>query len=152
MSYENKSDRFREPVDGENRRLKAIVVGSGRTRVQLELRVQGRDFLILVTGGRAHVGAVATWDGSNNGPVAVVTELPGHREGPLAGECATAIGSATTGNVAAVVGIHQDNATTGEIAAIVGHVREGLAELVDYLQRWTTDTAEPTRRDPGYHS
>jgi len=108
-----------------------VIVGSGRLRVKLELRIQGRDFLLLVTGGEAHVGAVAVFDGSVEGGRAVVTEMPGHREGPLAGECAETLGRATGRTVAAVVGIHQDHATGEEISSIVANVRQAAAELAE---------------------
>ena len=109
--------------------LEALSVGVGRTGVKLELRFQGQDLLLLVTGGRAHVGAVAVWDGRNEDGEAVVIELTGHREGPLAGECAETLGRASCRTVTAVVGIHQDNATQDEIAAIVANVRQGAAAL-----------------------
>ena len=133
MSQELPDDIFPEPDDAENRRIKALLVGSDRTRVKLDLRVQGRDLVLLVTGGKAHVGAVGVWDSRNEGPGAVVTQMIGHREGPLAGECAEVIGSASGRNVAALVGIHQDHATREEIAAIVEGVREGLIELAAFL-------------------
>lgn len=113
--------------------LEALSVGVGRTRVKLELQFQGRDFLLLVTGGRAHVGAVAVWDGRNADDQAVVIELTGHREGPLAGECVEILGRASGRTVTAVVGIHQDNATREEIAAIVANVRDGAAALAKKL-------------------
>lgn len=110
-----------------------LSVGSGRLRVKLELRIQGRDFLLQVTGGEAHVGAVAVFDGSVDRGQAVVTELPAHREGPIAGECAEILGRATGRTVAAVVGIHQDHATREEISAIVANVRQGVAELAETI-------------------
>jgi hypothetical protein len=106
-----------------------LSMGSGRLRVKLELRHQGRDFLLLVAGGEAHVGAVAVFDGRDGGSRAVVTEMPGHREGPLAGECAEILGRATGRTVVAVAGIHQDDATGEEISAIVANVRQGAGEL-----------------------
>ena len=124
----NFKDTIRE-ADLANQLIGPLRVGSGRTRVELELKFQGRDILILVTGGKAHVGAVAVWDSREIYDPAVVTELPGHREGPLAVECAETLGRALGRTVAAVVGIHQDNATREEIAAIVANVRQGVVEL-----------------------
>jgi len=116
-----------------NQRIEPLSVGSGRTRVTLEFKIQGRDILLLVTGGEAHVGAVAVWDSREKEGQAAATELPGHREGPLAVECAEILGRASGRTVAAVVGIHQDNATPEEIAAIVANVRQGAAELAKVI-------------------
>ena len=112
-----------------------LIVGSGRTRVNLELKYQGLDILLLVTGGKAHIGAVAVWNGQGQARPVVVTELPGHREGPLADECAEILGRASGRVVVAVVGIHQDNATRQEIAVIVANVRQGAEELAKVFEQ-----------------
>jgi hypothetical protein len=94
---------------------------------------QGRDLLILITGGAAHVGAIAAHDGRATGPAstdgAAMVQLPGHREGPLAAEAAALLASASGRTCAAVVGIHQDDASPAEIQQIVAHVRQGLQRL-----------------------
>ena len=131
MNHEANFDDTSGTAGTENPALKPLSVGSGRTRVKLELKYQGRDFLLLITGGGAHVGAVAVWNSREQGSRVVVTELPGHREGPLAGECAEILGRASGRTVAAVVGIHQDNASREEIAAIVANVRRGATELAE---------------------
>jgi hypothetical protein len=123
-------DTIREAV-WANQLIEPLSVGSDRTRVNLEVKFQGRDILLLVTGGEAHVGAVAVWDSRIKDGQATVTELPGHREGPLAVECAEILGHALGRTVVAVVGIHQDNATREEIAAIVANVRKGVLELAE---------------------
>ncbi len=102
--------------------------------VQLALLAQGRDFVLQITGGQAHVGAVAVCDGST-GRVHARTggrtlQLPNHREGPLAAEAAETLATATGRTCAALVGIHQDDATPEEIHQIVAHVRDGLQQLV----------------------
>ena len=133
MENESRDDHRAGAADPENRPLCTLMVGSNRTCVNLELRELGRDLLLLVTGGEAHVGAVGVWPAASEGAPAAVTELPGHREGPLAGECAAALGRATGKAVVAVVGIHQDNATREEIEAIVAHVRQGTGAVVAAL-------------------
>jgi hypothetical protein len=133
MSHEPQESIFPDSPESENPLIKVLFMGAGRAGVKLELRSQGRDLLLLVTGGKAHVGAVGVWDGPNRGPESVVMELPGHREGPLAGECAQTLGLTSGKSVAAVVGIHQDHATPAEIAAIVEGVRQGVGELASFL-------------------
>lgn len=129
VNHEFNFDDTRGTVGPDNPAVEPLIVGSGRTCVKLELIYQGRDCLLLVTGGEAHVGALSVWNVQEQGSRAVVIELSGHREGPLAGECAEVLGRASGRTVAAVVGIHQDSASGEEIAAIVANVRQGIAEL-----------------------
>ena len=129
MDHEDIFNQTRGRPESDNPLLDALIVGSGRTCVKLELRFQGRDFLLLVTGGKAHVGAVGVWDRAAPESRAVVIELSGHREGPLAGEGAEVVGRASGRTTAAVVGIHQDQATHEEITAIVANVQQGIAAL-----------------------
>ena len=100
--------------------------GTGRREVWLELRAQGRDWLLLVGGGEAHVGAVGVaWPGG-----ATLMEVPGHKEGPLARLCADRVSAAAEATCTAVVGIHQDDATREEIAEIVNNVKAGLGRII----------------------
>lgn len=133
MNDERNFDNEPGAAETGNPPAATLSVGSGRLRVKLELRIQGRDFLLQVTGGEAHVGAVAVFDGRDVEGRAVVTQLPGHREGPLAGECAEILGRAAGRTVAVVVGIHIDNATGEEISAILTNVRLGAAELAENI-------------------
>jgi len=124
MKHENTDGPGRGKADRENRPVARLRVGSNRSRVNLELIGQGRDYLLLITGGEAHVGAVAVWDSA---------KMSGHREGPLAGECAEILGRASGRTVVAVVGIHQDNALPVEIEAIVANVRQGAGEMALFV-------------------
>lgn len=144
MKHENTDGPAQGKAGREKRPVALLRVGSNRSRVNLELIRQGRDYLVLVTGGEAHVGAVAVWDCGKKGGQGIVNEMSGHREGPLAGECAEILGIASGRTVVAVVGIHQDNATPEEIETIVVNVRQGareLASLVDpgVKEQRTTD-------------
>ncbi len=107
-----------------------LEVGEGRTAVRLQTLRQGRDWLIQVSGGQAHIGAVATAD-EEKVQLAVVGQ---HKEGPLAKLCARRWAQLTGQVSVAVVGIHQDRATAQEIEDIVGNVEQGLAELMASLQ------------------
>ena len=118
-----------------------LTVGRGRTAVQLTLAAQGNDLILTITGGAAHVGAVAVVSvagGTAGEPHCSVTVVPGHAEGPLAEEAAARIAAATGKTCVAIAGIHQDRATRAEIAAIVTNVQQGLARLEDTLMRGHT--------------
>jgi len=101
-------------------------VGSGRLQVELSLMPVGRDWLLVITGGEAHAGAVAL-----AGPADRGADLARgvHKEGPVAREGAAIIAAATGRACASVAGIHQENATREEIAALVEHVRLGARAL-----------------------
>ncbi len=101
--------------------------GEGRTAVRCELYLLGDDPLLVVTGGGAHVGAVATALPPIAGGGVELTVVPGHREGDLAREGARLLARASGRTAVVVVGIHQDGATPAEIAGIVAAVREGFA-------------------------
>ena len=114
--------------------LARVRKGQARTAVELNLLGQGRDLLLLVTGGQAHTGAVAVArPDTGNEPDTRFDKLitvPGHKEGPLAEHCARQLAQASGKVCVAVVGIHQDQATRQEIEDIVVHVKDGLQLLV----------------------
>ena len=122
-----------------------VTVGEGRSAVQLALAAQGRDLIVTITGGEAHVGAVAVVSvpaPATAAPHCSLSVVPGHAEGPLAEEAAARIAAATGKTCVAVAGIHQDQATRAEIAAIVENVKQGLSRLEEDLVR---QSAEPRR-------
>ncbi len=112
-----------------------VNVGEGRMAVQLTFIAQGCDFLVLITGGDLHVGAVAVCDGRTElahvRSIDNSVQVQGHREGPIASEAAETLAIASGRTCCAVVGIHQDNATPAEIHEIVENVRQGLQQLID---------------------
>jgi len=110
-----------------------VTVGRGRTAVRLELVAQGRDLLVLITGGAAHVGAAAVARPEADGGPAGSLVLPPHKEGPLAERCAALLAEAAGCACVAVAGIHQDDATAAEIRAICANVDEGARLLASAL-------------------
>lgn len=109
------------------------IVGIGREQVSLVLEAQGRDLVLHITGGEAHVGAVALADPRETGPAPTLV-LPPHKEGPLAAEAAAAVARASGRVCAVAAGIHQEAVTPAEIAGILANVREGVARLCAALK------------------
>lgn len=106
--------------------------GEGRTEVCLELRAQGRDLVLAVTGGQAHVGAVALASpGDREARLAVI---PPHKEGPLAASVALRVTRAAGCACAVTAGIHQEAITPDEIAAVVAHVGSAVEELAGHME------------------
>lgn len=91
----------------------------------LELKTirSGRDYIWVLTGGVAHIGAVATSYYEDSELKTVVQSLPHHKEGELAAELAEKAATRLRATVTVVAGIHIDNATKEEIGRIIADVR-----------------------------
>ncbi len=111
-----------------------LVVGQGREKVELSLRIHGRDWLLTIGGGDAHVGAVAvvaplTLQGDE--PFESLAVVPGHKEGPLAMKAARRVAKATGRTCVCLAGVHQERATGSEIQAIVANIERGTSMLLE---------------------
>lgn len=106
-----------------------VGVGCERTAIEVSAQRLGRDWVLRISGGDAHVGAVATaWAEKQE-----LTVIPPHKEGPLAQKCARRWAELTGQVCVALAGIHQDRATGEEIRMIV----ENVDQAMDILeQRW----------------
>ncbi|MBP5351876.1 MAG: hypothetical protein J6Y56_07950 [Fibrobacterales bacterium] len=100
--------------------------GAPETQDAVELRLEriGPDFLLRISGGAEHVGALALFDGEPKW-----IKIEGHREGALAAEAARTLGPKLGGRLVVVAGIHYDSISREAIARIVGNVRK-LAEEI----------------------
>lgn len=137
------------PVAGRNEAGPRWVVreGCGRAAVVLIAREQGRDLLVQVGGGEVHAGAVAVYAAAGGTPgedPVTTTVLPGHKEGPLAAECASALGRATGRSCVVVAGIHQDRITPREIAAVLENVRTGTSRLAELVTARQSGSRSPS--------
>jgi gallate decarboxylase subunit D len=98
---------------------------------------QGRDYVWLVTGGEAHVGAVAVayWqeDGGEGKVQSHVLTIPLHKEGELARELAELACRHLKTTVTVAAGIHIDQATSEEIGRILEEVRRLAGEELDFI-------------------
>ncbi len=83
----------------------------------------GADYVLLVTGGQAHIGATAVAYPAEGGAHTEVIGLPGHKEAELARELADIACSRLGKAVTVVAGIHIDHATLPEIRAMVAETR-----------------------------
>lgn len=84
----------------------------------------GGDFVLLVTGGQAHIGAAAVaYPAEGGGSCTQVIGLPGHKEAELARELADMACSRLGKAVTVIAGIHIDHATPAEIRAMVAETR-----------------------------
>jgi hypothetical protein len=96
----------------------------------------GQDLVFIVTGGTAHIGAMATAYMSDDQTVHTdALIMPGHREGELAVELARMASYGLKRTVAVLVGIHLDQPTKQEIEDIV---IDAIRTMSQYLDRMET--------------
>lgn len=99
-------------------------------RIQVRTLKMGADYVFLITGGEAHIGAAATAYAGPDGVQVSTTALPHHREDGLVSEWAGTAAKKLGATVTVVAGIHVDQATKEDIRRILEDVRRLMeAEL-----------------------
>lgn len=109
----------------------------GRIEISLEAKKIGEDYLLTLTGGREHVGAVAIglFDENSQRASSSVITMPGHREEQLALNGAKQVSRATRKTSVFVAGIHQDDITPKEIRDIVSTAGEMIESFVAFYEK-----------------
>jgi hypothetical protein len=93
---------------------------AGRILVSLSAtRIGSDDLLIVITGGKAHVGAVAAGTNSGGLPSSSVITLPGHRDDRIAKDVAERVSKRLGCNCAVIAGVHYDDMTAQEIKDVL---------------------------------
>lgn len=104
--------------------------------IKLKAIPVGRDLLLVITGGVAHIGSASTAYAAGQGTEVQTSAVPGHKEHTLSGEFAQRAAAALQRTVTVVMGIHYDDLTKEEIIAI----SRQASELLDqYLQEQQGD-------------
>jgi hypothetical protein len=98
----------------------------------------GKDYLVTVTGGESHIGAVAA-GGYQIRSFSSVLTMPNHRDDIIAKEAAKRISQELQCNCAVVVGVHVESATTDAINEIVSASFTLVTELIEEL-RWKSQS------------
>jgi gallate decarboxylase subunit D len=93
----------------------------------------GRDLLVTLVGGEAHVGAVAL-GGRNKRSYASVLTVPDHRDDVIAKEAALRISKELNCSCVVIVGIHVSNASKHQVSEIVGASFALVDELIEALK------------------
>ncbi|MEC0239588.1 hypothetical protein P4H66_06915 [Paenibacillus dokdonensis] len=108
--------------------------------IRIEEVPVGRDILLVITGGSAHIGAVATAYYCNDAKGATVqtVDLPRHREHDLAAEMAEKAAEALRITVTVAAGIHYDGINREQISEIV-------AEANSVFDRYLTVKTEKSK-------
>lgn len=116
-----------------------IVYGSEQALVTIYYQLLGQDLQVLITAGKAHVGAVAlavpcpvTAEGVT-ASVSVMT-VPGHRDNIVAEAAALSLCKALGRSVSVTAGLHIDHAAQQDIMALVNNAKEAINILIKNLK------------------
>lgn len=111
----------------------------GRINIVLGAKKVGEDYLLTLTGGEEHVGAVAVglFDEKSQRASSSVITMPGHREEYLALHGARQVSKATRKTSVFVVGIHQENISPEEIRDIVSAAGEMVESFIAFYEKET---------------
>jgi len=110
----------------------------GRFELHAQVTILGKDILVVLAGGVAHIGAVAMAqprpslaDPRKAGATSSVYTYVGHKEDSIAKTMAEKLSKALNRKVVVVAGIHWDNLRDEEIENIVGMCREITEEVMN---------------------
>jgi hypothetical protein len=114
-----------------------IIRNAGSIEIILEANKIGDDYLLTLTGGKEHVGAVAIgfFDEKSQRASSSVLTLPGHREEQFALQGARQVTRATKKTTVFVAGIHQDNISPEEIRDIVSVAGEMVENFIAFCDK-----------------
>ncbi len=109
----------------------------GKIEIILDAKKIGEDYLLTLTGGEEHVGAVAVglFDERSQRASSSVITMPGHREEHLALHGARQVSRATKKTSVFIVGIHQDNVSHEEIKDIVSAAEEMVESFIAFYEK-----------------
>lgn len=99
----------------------------------------GRDLLIMITGGDAHIGAASTAYYVADNIEVQTSIVPGHKEHTLSEDMAIQAATILKRTVTIVMGIHYDNLTKSEIIDISNITS---TKFQQYLQQFMLEGTE----------
>jgi gallate decarboxylase subunit D len=91
----------------------------GRIEVRLKAFRVGKDLVVIIDGGRGHLGAVAAGTDCGGMAISSVLTTPGHRDDRIAKDAAERITKKLGCNCAVVAGVHYDDITPQEIKDVL---------------------------------
>src|SRR5512138_1823891 len=91
----------------------------GRVEVELDAIPVGNDLVVVISGGRGHIGAVGAGTRCGGLAVSSVLTVPGHRDDRIAKDAAERIAKKLGCNCAVIAGVHYDGITPQEIKDVL---------------------------------
>lgn len=112
-----------------NERIK-LIQGTGKTALTYEIIPVGNDWLILLTGGDAHIGCTAIGD---DGRLNSYTPQS-HKDDALAIPLAKKVSQTFHCVCTVVAGFHLDEITREEIAAVIANADFGMVQVLKTIK------------------
>ena len=109
-----------------------LSTAQGRICLKLHCCRMGQDIQICLTGGKAHVGAVAL--ALPNADIPAMLIRPGHKEGELAALMAETLARSLNCAVCVSAGIHYPNITRDEILTVESLSRKLTEQCLHQMQ------------------
>jgi len=117
-------------------RLKMVIERIKPFPLQLQIFQIGRDLLLILTGGSAHIGAIALGQSYGNGTAksnASVIGAFGHKEDQISAEIARYVSKKTGRRCSVIAGIHFDNLSKTDILMIQNAVQEMVEQALQTI-------------------
>ncbi len=92
----------------------------------------GGDLLVVITGGREHIGSVSAAD---SGTGVFSYAFPGHRDDVVSGRVSSFLSGELCCRVAVLCGIHYDNITREEITEVLEECDRSAAALLSRIKK-----------------
>jgi hypothetical protein len=108
-----------------------LTQGTGKTALNYELTAVGKDILILLTGGDAHIGCTAIGD---DGRLSSYTPQS-HKDDALAIPLAKKVSETFHCVCTVVAGFHLDEITREEIAEVIKNADSGMMQVLETLAK-----------------
>ncbi|WP_187386130.1 prenylated flavin chaperone LpdD [Paenibacillus tuaregi] len=118
----------------------------GKEGIRLVAQEVGRDILLLITGGEAHIGAVSTAYRTEAGTQVHTTAIPGHKEQLLSADFALQASMRLNRTVTIVMGIHYDHLSPSQIESVCMLAER---ELENFLQIESPSSYDKSREANG---
>lgn len=96
--------------------------------IQIDTSLIGNDWVFLIRGGRAHIGAVVIAYTHGDEIHCKSLSVPGHREEQLATEMARYAAHELKQTITVIMGIHVDHATKQDIQEIIESVHHAMTQ------------------------
>ncbi|WP_303870746.1 hypothetical protein [Acetobacterium wieringae] len=107
-----------------------LTQGSGKTALQYEIIPVGKDWLILLTGGDAHIGCTAIGD---DGQLSSYTPRS-HKDDALAIPLAKKVSQTFSCICTVVAGFHLDGITREEISIVIDNAEKGMIQVMTAIE------------------
>jgi len=100
------------------------------------IALDNSDVIVVITGGRDHIGAVglavprpSLLDANNRSATSSILTMPGHKEDVLVKDVSERVAAATGRNIAVIAGVHYDDLSVDDLK-VLRKLWESLTEEI----------------------